>query len=95
MSSARNSNSSAREVFPFVAECTSLLRHREHLNYEPGHLNFDDFSEFCKEALLRRLAPKHEEMRELFSMIDADESRTLEGTRFACIMGVIGTSSAF
>ena len=66
--------------FPSYAECTSLLHDLvEHLNYEPGHLNFEDYAEFCKEALrMSGLAPKQEELRELFAMIDADESGTLE-----------------
>ena len=63
-----------------IAECTSVLHDLiDHLNYEPGHLNFEDYAEFCKEALrMSGLAPKQEEMRQLFAMIDADESGTLE-----------------
>ena len=66
--------------FPNKVECESLLHDlNDHLNYEPGHLNFDDYCEFCKEALRTSgLAPKHEELRQLFDLIDADESKTLE-----------------
>ena len=66
--------------FPSYAECTSLLPDLvEHLNYEPGHLNFEDYAAFCKEALRTSgIAPKQEELRQLFDMIDYDESGTLE-----------------
>ena len=41
--------------------------------------NFDDYCEFCKEALRTSgLAPKLEELRALFDLIDADDSKTLE-----------------
>ena len=54
-------------LFPFTTNSTT------------GHLNFADYCEFVKEALRTSgLAPKMEELKELFALIDVDDSNTLE-----------------
>ena len=43
------------------------------------HLNYDDYCEFVKEALKTSgIAPKQQELKELFHLIDEDDSESLE-----------------
>jgi hypothetical protein len=65
---------------PNYNETLSLLNDiHDNLLHEPGHLNYDDYCEFCKEALKTSgLAPKQQEMKELFRLIDEDRSNSLE-----------------
>ena len=70
-----------QELFmPTYAETMSLLNDvHDNLLHEPGHLNYDDYCEFCKEALRSSgLAPKQQEMKRLFHLIDEDQSASLE-----------------
>ena len=70
-----------QELFmPTYAETMSLLNDiHDNLLHEPGHLNYDDYCEFCKEALRSSgLAPKQQEMKQLFHLIDEDHSASLE-----------------